>query len=129
MAAPFCVGVGKSCILTRLTKGLFDQDHNMTLGVEFGSCLLKVEEMHMKIQIWDTAGQESFRSVTKIFYKGASAIFLCYAINSRQSFDNLRVWLQEIEQECSNSVQIFLVGTKQDLESEREVSSDAARRF
>jgi len=49
-------GVGKSCILTRLTKDRFDTEHNVTVGVDFGSCCIKVEDSFLKLQIWDTAG-------------------------------------------------------------------------
>lgn len=93
-----CVGVGKSCILTRLTKDRFDTEHNVTVGVDFGSCCIKVEDSFLKLQIWDTAGQESFRSITKIFYRAAHAVFLCYSINRRETFDNLGNWLKEVQE-------------------------------
>lgn len=89
-------GVGKSCILTRLTKDQFDTEHNVTVGVDFGSCCIKVEDTFLKLQIWDTAGQESFRSITKIFYRAAHAVILCYSINRRETFDNLATWLDEV---------------------------------
>jgi len=88
--------VGKSCIQTRLTKDRFDTEHNCTIGVEFGSVTFKVEDKLVKLQIWDTAGQESFRSVTKIFYRAAHAVILCYAINNRETFNHLDSWLTEI---------------------------------
>ena len=124
-----CLGVGKSCILTRLTKDRFDTEHNVTVGVDFGSCCIKVEDSFLKLQIWDTAGQESFRSITKIFYRAAHAVFLCYSINRRETFDNLSNWLREMKEQCYPDVMIFLVGNKQDLESEREVSRESAMRF
>ena len=123
------LGVGKSCILTRLTKDKFDTEHNVTVGVDFGSCCIKVEESFLKLQIWDTAGQESFRSITKIFYRRAHAVFLCYSISNRNTFESLGNWLRDVEQQCSEDVMIFLVGNKQDLESEREVSRESAMRF
>ena len=106
------VGVGKSCILTRLTKDQFDTEHNVTVGVDFGSCCIKVDETYLKLQIWDTAGQESFRSITKIFYRAAHAVFLCYSINRRETFDNLTNWLQEVHEQCYPDVMVFLVGNK-----------------
>jgi len=124
-----CVGVGKSCIQTRLTKDRFDTEHNCTIGVEFGSVNFQVEDKLLKLQIWDTAGQESFRSVTKIFYRAAHAVILCYSINNRETFNHLSSWLDEIYEQCYPDVMIFLVGNKQDLESEREVSQEAALNF
>ena len=121
--------MGKSCILTRLTKDQFDTEHNVTVGVDFGSCLMKVEDLTLKLQIWDTAGQESFRSITKIFYRSADAVILSYSINQRDSFEHLSSWINEVHEQCPEEAMIFLVGNKLDLESEREVSREAARAF
>ena len=82
-------GIGKSCVLKRLVENEFKEDHDVTVGVEFGSYLIKVEDKTLKLQIWDTAGQESFRSITKIFYRGAHAAILGYSINKRDTFENL----------------------------------------
>lgn len=65
-------GVGKSCILNRITQDVFEEDHNVTIGVEFGNFnMLFKDKLNIKLQIWDTAGQESFRSITRTFYKGS----------------------------------------------------------
>lgn len=88
--------MGKSCILNRLTQDRFDTDHNVTIGVEFGSLCVKVEDHKMKLQIWDTAGQEAFRSVTKIFYRAADVVFLCYSIANRTTFASLEHWLGDV---------------------------------
>ena len=108
-------GVGKSAILNRLAHDRFDSDHNCTIGVEFGSLAVDVEGTRMKLQIWDTAGMECFRSVTKIFYRDAHAVFLCYSITKRDSFESLQSWLKEVADQCYPDIMIFLVGTKQDL--------------
>lgn len=81
--------VGKSCVMTRLMKDKFETEHNLTVGVDFGSCHMKVEETMMKLQIWDTAGQENFKSITKIFYRQANAVILVYSIDRMESFANL----------------------------------------
>ena len=123
------LGIGKSCILTRLTKDHFDTEHNVTVGVDFGSCLMKVEDTVLKLQIWDTAGQESFRSITKIFYRSADAVILGYSIADRATFDNLSAWMREVREQCYPDVMLFLVGNKSDLESERRVSRAMAQTF
>ena len=82
-------GIGKSCVLKRLVENEFKEDHDVTVGVEFGSYLIRVEDKILKLQIWDTAGQESFRSITKIFYRGAHAAILAYSVGMRSSFDSL----------------------------------------
>ena len=116
-------------MLTRLTKDCFDTEHNVTVGVDFGSCLIKVEDTILKLQIWDTAGQESFRSITKIFYRSADAVILGYSITDRATFDNLSNWLREVRDQCYPDVMLFLVGNKSDLESSRRVSKGMAREF
>ena len=102
----------------------------MTVGVEFGSYLIKVQDKILKLQIWDTAGQESFRSITKIFYRGAHAAILAYSVGLRSSFESLTDWIKEIRNSCSPDVQLFLIGNKSDLNpSQREVSFEEALAF
>ena len=84
-------GVGKSCLMHRVTTNEFSEDHEVTVGVEFGSLLIRMgdpsdQQSVFKLQIWDTAGQESFQSITKIFYRGAHAVLLTYSVASMQSF-------------------------------------------
>jgi small GTP-binding protein len=74
------VGVGKSCMLQRLTQNIFKDDYQITIGVEFGSYVMKIEEKLIKMQIWDTAGTEQFRSITKLFYKASHAAFVVYDV-------------------------------------------------
>ena len=73
-------GIGKSCLMHRMCHNEFTEDHEVTVGVEFGSLLVRMQGVNFKLQIWDTAGQESFRSITRIFYRGAHIVFLCYDI-------------------------------------------------
>ena len=122
-------GIGKSCVLKRLVENEFKEDHDVTVGVEFGSYLIKVQDKVLKLQIWDTAGQESFRSITKIFYRGAHAAILGYSITRKDSFENLTEWLKEAKTSCSADVQFYLIGNKSDLESQREVSFNQGLQF
>mmetsp|Transcript_24926 Transcript_24926/g.24392 ORF Transcript_24926/g.24392 Transcript_24926/m.24392 type:complete len:83 (-) Transcript_24926:290-538(-) len=75
----------------------------------------------VKLQIWDTCGQESFRSITRIFYKGSHAVILAYDITKRTSFENIHEWLKEIKDNADLEVLIYLVGNKEDLAEQREV--------
>ena len=122
-------GVGKSCLRLRATHDEFKEEHDVTIGVEFGSFSIKVEETALKIQIWDTAGQETFKSVTKIFFKGAHCIFLVYDITKEDSFNDLKAWLQEIRENAAENVLIILVGNMLDLEDKRAVSKECALEF
>lgn len=82
-----------------------------------------------KLQIWDTAGQESFKSITKIFYKGAHCVLLAYNITRRDTFENLGIWLEEVRQQSDPEVIIILVGNQKDREEHREVTVQEARDF
>ena len=122
------IGVGKSCILSRLMKNEFDSDHNVTIGVEFGNYMMRLNGKHVvKLQIWDTAGQESYRNITRIFYKGADAVVMVYSITDSESYENLRSWKTEIENNADKqNVISYLVGNMADLgdTDERQVTQD-----
>ena len=119
--------IGKSCLMHRMCHNEFLDDHEVTVGVEFGSLLLKIEGITFKLQIWDTAGQESFQSITKIFYRGAHAVFLTYDITQKDSFLHLQNWLREVQNEASANAFVFLIGNKKDKEVEREVEPNRAK--
>ena len=122
-------GVGKSCLLLRATRDIFKEEHDVTIGVEFGSFSIKVEDTAVKIQIWDTAGQETFKSVTKVFFKGSHCIFLVYDITKEETFTNLESWLKEIRENATENVQIILVGNMLDLDDKRVVTKERAMEF
>jgi Ras-related protein Rab-2A len=107
----------------------FKIEHMVTIGVEFGSFVCKIDEKIVKLQIWDTAGQESFRSITRIFYRGAHCVFLTYDITRDETFSNVIDWLKEVKQNASSDIVIYLIGNRADLEDEREVSRDRAVEF
>ena len=102
-------------MLKRLTENKF-LEGQVTIGVEFNSFAIRVEDKLIKLQIWDTAGEENFKSVTKIFYRNTHAVVLCYPINSLKSFKSTQTWLDEVLQQCSEDVQLYLSGNKSDLE-------------
>eukprot|EP00356_Strombidium_inclinatum_P015440 CAMPEP_0170488334 /NCGR_PEP_ID=MMETSP0208-20121228/6916_1 /TAXON_ID=197538 /ORGANISM="Strombidium inclinatum, Strain S3" /LENGTH=166 /DNA_ID=CAMNT_0010762877 /DNA_START=265 /DNA_END=765 /DNA_ORIENTATION=+ len=85
---------------------------------------MRINNQHViQLQIWDTAGQESFRSITRIFYKGSHAVVLVYDITSAESFEAVREWKKEIENNADRHVLVYLVGNRADLEEEREVEA------
>ncbi|KAJ7443142.1 ras-domain-containing protein [Mycena latifolia] len=122
--------VGKSSLLVRLTDQRFLANPDPTLGVEFGSKLLTLpdaERTVVKLQCWDTAGTESFRSITRSYYRGAAGCLLVYDVTSRRSFENVRTWLADVRAHADAHVSCILVGNKVDLceadESLRAVST------
>jgi Ras-related protein Rab-2A len=126
-------GVGKSCMLLRFTEDRFKEQHNVTIGVEFGSRAIKVDGQNIKLQIWDTAGQESFRSITRSFYRKADGVILMYDITARHTFENCSDWLDEIKQNSSLDIVIYLVGNQIDLDADagesREVTTEEGSAF
>ncbi len=126
----FCypLGVGKSCLLLQFTDKRFRTDHDLTIGVEFGARLVNIAEKQIKLQIWDTAGQESFRSITRSYYRGATGALLVYDISRRDTFNHLTRWLDEARQHANPKMVIMLIGNKSDLEK-REVSYEEGEAF
>jgi len=98
--------------------------------VEFGSRTIAIDKSNsIKLQIWDTAGQESFRSITRSYYRGAICALLVYDITRRTTFQNLVRWLEEMLEHAYSRMTIILVGNKKDLESQREVSYEEGLEF
>ena len=122
-------GVGKSCLLLQFTDKRFRHDHDLTIGVEFGSRMIRIEERDVKLQIWDTAGQESFRSITRSYYRGAAGALLVYDITRRDTFTHLSNWLQDARENGNADMVITLVANKTDLDSRRTVSTEEGQRF
>ena len=121
--------VGKSCLTIKAAKNVFENYYTSTVGFEFFSMLYKINSKIIRLQIWDTCGQEEYRSLIQNFYRNASLAILVYSIDKRTSFENLEVWLNEIKSRGSPDVKIFLVGNKNDLSENREVSIEEGQKF
>jgi len=120
-------GVGKSCLLLQFTDKRFQPVHDLTIGVEFGARMITIDGKQIKLQIWDTAGQESFRSITRSYYRGAAGALLVYDITRRDTFSHLTTWLEDARQHSSSNMVIMLIGNKSDLEARREVKKRRGR--
>ena len=123
------VSVGKSCLTTRATKDFFETVYTPTLGFEFYTFNCIIDGQNIKLQIWDTCGQEEYRSLIQNFYRNSSLAILVYAINEKSSFQNLEMWLNEIKVQGSPGVKIYLIGNKIDLVDERQVSYEEGEKF
>merc|ERR1712117_348077 len=122
-------GVGKSCLLLQFTDKRFQPVHDLTIGVEFGARVVIIDNKQVKLQIWDTAGQESFRSITRSYYRGAAGALLVYDITRRDTFKHLSRWLEEARQHSSSNMVIMLIGNKSDLEARRDVKKEEGEAF
>ena len=121
--------MGKSCLLLQFTDKRFQPVHDLTIGVEFGARMINIEGKQIKLQIWDTAGQESFRSITRSYYRGAAGALLVYDITRKETFEHLTTWLDDAKAHSSSQMVIMLIGNKCDLESKREVKYEEGEAF
>lgn len=122
-------GVGKSCLLLQFTDKRFQPVHDLTIGVEFGARMITIDNKQIKLQIWDTAGQESFRSITRSYYRGAAGALLVYDITRRDTFNHLANWLKDCREYANSNMAIMLIGNKSDLEARREVKKEEGEAF
>ncbi|EPY31614.1 Rab family, other [Strigomonas culicis] len=103
--------------------------HDLTIGVEFGARMVNVQGRNVKLQIWDYAGQESFRSITRSYYRGASGALLVYDVTRRETFEHLQSWLEDARANTNTTLMIMLIGNKSDLDSKRQVSKEDGQSF
>ncbi|CAN1192299.1 Ras-related protein RABA4d [Linum perenne] len=121
--------VGKSQLLARFSRNEFSIDSKATIGVEFQTKTLSIDNKTVKAQIWDTAGQERYRAVTSAYYRGAVGAMLVYDMSKRQSFDHMARWLDELRSHADKNIVIMLIGNKCDLGSLRAVPQEDAQEF
>ncbi|KAL8773932.1 MAG: hypothetical protein Q9209_001362 [Squamulea sp. 1 TL-2023] len=148
-------GTGKSSLTVRLCEGRFVQHHDVTIGVEFGSRVVPVgpsvtpatnHERHtsrsqqhqdqdqddgprrkrMKLSLWDTAGQETYKSITRSYFRGASGALLVFDITRRSTFDHATEWLTDLRQIAEEGIIVVLVGNKSDLAGASTVTSNGS---
>ena len=121
--------VGKSCLTLRAAKNEFVEDYVPTVGFEFFYVNLKIKEKNIKLQIWDTCGQEKFRSLISNFYRNSSLVIIVYSIEDEESFRHIDQWLNEIRTYTSPDIKVFLIGNKNDLVKSRKIKTETAQKF
>ena len=119
--------VGKSNLLLRYVHGQFKPEYQLTIGVEFGAKNINISSKVFRIQIWDTAGQENFRSITRAYYKNSVCALVVYDISSRDSFNNVTSWIEDCKNQSPKTIFMVLVGNKCDLEDKRQVSFEEGK--
>jgi len=121
--------VGKSNLLVRFTRNEFNEKSKATIGVDFGTKSIEINNKTVTAQCWDTAGQERFRAVTSGYYRGAVGAMIVYDITSKVTFKNVTRWLNELREMADHDILIMMVGNKCDLEQQREVPTKEAEAF
>ena len=122
-------GVGKSCLTMRATKEYFEEFYSPTVGFEFFTFNIKINNKCIKLQIWDTCGEEVYRSLISSFYRNSSLAIMVYSVDNENSFSNLENWLNEIKTQSNPDVKIFLIGNKTDLEDKRVIEKEQGELF
>ena len=122
-------GVGKTCLLLRFTDDSFTANHLTTIGIDFKIKNINLENKLIKLQIWDTAGQDRFRAITKNYYKGAHGILLIYDVTNKKTFENVRNWVTQIRENASAKAIIYIVGNKIDDKEKRVVTKEEGEKM
>ncbi len=122
-------GVGKSYLTLKAIKNQFDKSSISTFGITNENFFVKINGDIIRLQIWDTCGQEKFRSLLRSFYRNSSLAIIVYAIDNQESFNDVQIWLNEIKTESNPDIDIILVGNKVDLADQRKVDKEKAEKF
>ena len=120
-------GVGKSSIILRYKKNEFNASMVSSIGVDFKTKDIIVNDKKVKLQLWDTAGHERFRTITTSYYRGAHGIATVFDLSERESFEHVEKWLEEINKYAKENVMRFLIGNKSDLVDKRQVTYEEVR--
>lgn len=122
-------GVGKSCMVMQLAEGRFPTTMKATIGCDYAIKRVKVGQRVVKLDLWDTAGQETYRAVTRTFYREAHAAVLVYNLTKAETFQSVSGWLQDLRDYIEPSVPVYLAGNMRDLKDRQEVASEVGREF
>lgn len=122
-------GVGKTCVVNRFVSDVFTDHENLTVGAAFTTKTVKVGDNSVLFQIWDTAGQEKYRGLAPMYYRGSAAAVVVYDITSEESFDEMQTWITELKQLGPQNIVLAIAGNKSDLEDQRRVSLATGEAF
>jgi Ras-related protein Rab-1A len=126
-------GVGKTALTLRFSKGIFQEKYKMTIGVDFHVKTIDVQTdngvVKTKLQIWDTGGQERFASIRPMYYRGALGALIIFDLTSSPSFEHLPQWIEEVRANAKEEIPLLLVGNKDDLVEQRQVSLEEINEF
>ena len=122
-------GVGKSSLSLRATKNEFIESYKTTIAFEFYIFNIKINNLNINLQIWDTCGQEEYRSLISSFYKNSSLAIIVYAIDNITSFNNVDSWIKDLKQYSNPNIKIILIGNKNDLNDKRQIEFEKGNQF
>ena len=121
--------VGKSCILNRFMNDVFIEEYQATIGLDFQSKNVQIDNQDIHLLLYDTAGQEKFRSLIPMYTRDANIILLVYDISSKETFEHLPDWLKDLNNINKNDVIFALVGNKNDLADNRQITFEEGEKY
>ena len=121
-------GVGKSCLSLRATKDVFEEKHQLTLGTEIYNFKVKINDKSINLQIWDTCGQEKYKSLIKNYYQNSSLAIIVYSVIDQNSFEDVNEWYKQIKLNTSQDCKIFLIANKVDL-PDRKITTEQGNKY
>lgn len=124
------IAVGKTCLISRFVENKFETNHKCNINLEFKCKKMPIDQSTVAdLKIWDTCGDEKYRGLTKQYYKEAKGIILVYDVTNRNTFEQLEIWLEDINNYADKNVSVFLVGNKSDMANQRKVTLAEANGF
>lgn len=121
-------GVGKSCLSLRATEDVFKESHQLTLGTEIYNFKVKINDKSINLQIWDTCGQEKYKSLIKNYYQNSSLAIIVYSVIDQNSYDDVNEWYKQIKLNTSQDCKIFLIANKVDL-PDRKITTEQGKQY
>ena len=112
-------GVGKTCITYKVTTGEFKEKISPTIGFEYFPFIVRYQNKVLKLEIWDTCGQEAYRSLIKTFFNNSSLAIIVYAVDDRKSFSSIEEWIRQCKSLCTPDTKFFLIGNKNDVDEDQ----------
>ena len=119
--------VGKTSIIKRYSKNIFSTSYISTLGIDFESKNINIDNKTINLQIWDTAGQEKYKVLSKNYYNNSNAFIIVYDITNLESFESVMNWIEQIKENAPENVKSILLGNKSDLEEKRKISEEEGK--
>ena len=122
--------VGKSCFLMRYADNVFVENYITTIGLDYKLKYIQLDSGQViKVQLWDTAGQDRYRTIAKNYYKGSHGILLLYDVTKSSSFENIREWIKDIREEVYEKAIIFLIGNKIDKKDQIKIKTEEGEKL
>ena len=121
--------VGKTNFIMRFINDKFNESYMTTSGIDLKTKDIEIKNKNIRIQIWDTAGQEKYRAITRNLFLKVLGVLIIYDITNEKSYNNLKTWVQLIREDCGSHMQIIIVGNKCDLDSERKINQEEVMKY